>query len=298
MFKWMKLSMVTAGAALLLGAVLFGTDLASYVKSSAGSVRSAVKESVPIEFELRRARDLLDEIIPQMHANVRLIAEEEVELAALKRDIADSAEALADERQRVARLHEMLQQERAGFTISGVRYSREQVRDDLARRFERIKEAEVVLAGKERLQETRERSLAAAVQMQQKIRGRKALLEDKIESLQSQHRLVQAAAAGSSVQLDSSKLAQTEKLIGQIRKRLDVAERVLAREAAFTQPIEIDVISEQELLAQVGDYLEGESASASAEADDEHRDAVPTVNDTSAVEGGEEPAPGSLVSRP
>ena len=42
--------------------------------------------------------------------------------------------------------------------------------------------------------------------------------------LAAKHRLVQAAAVGSRIQVDGSKLAQTSKLLRQIKKRLDVAE--------------------------------------------------------------------------
>lgn len=255
--KWVKRGAVAAVGLTLVGGLLFGDDLVSYVKSSANAVQSTVKGAVPIEFELTRARDLLDEIIPEMHANVRRIATEEVELASLKADIKESNEKLAEERARVAKLRDVVGVELASYRLGGQKYSREQVVDDLSRRFERVKEAEVVLAGKERLLIQREATLAAAENMLRKTQSQKSLLEDKIESLASQHRLVQAAAVGSKVQMDNSKLAQTEKLIGEIKKRLDVAERVLARQSEFVQPIEVSVVDEVDLLAQVDEYLHG-----------------------------------------
>ncbi len=273
--KWAKRGAVAAVGLALVGGLLFGDDLVSYVKSTHHAIRGHVKSNVPIEFELTRARDLLDEIIPEMHANVRRIATEEVELAALKADIEQSTKKLEEERARVAKLRNVVGVELASYRIGGKAYSREQVLDDLSRRFENIKEAEVVLAGKQRLLKQREATLAAAEQMLRKTQSQKALLEDKIESLASQHRLVQAAAVGSKVQMDNSKLAQTEKLIGEIKKRLDVAERVLARESTFVQPIEVSVVDEEDLLAQVDEYLHGPveiEASETASGDSEHDD--------------------------
>jgi len=81
------------------------------------------------------------------------------------------------------------------------------------------------------------------------------MLQDKIESLASQHRLVKAASVGSNIQVDNSKLAQTEKLIAQIKKRLDVAERILAHESQFVQAIPVDSVVEEDLLTQVDDYF-------------------------------------------
>jgi hypothetical protein len=255
--KWIKRGVIATVGLTLVGGLLFGKDLASYVKSSASAVRGSVKSNVPIEFELTRARDLLDEIIPEMRANVRRIATEEVELASLKADIQASSEKLTEERARVAKLRDVVGVELASYRVGGRKYTRDQVVEDLSRRFDRVKEAQSVLAGKQRLLTQREATLAAAEQMLQKTRSQKMLLQDKIESLASQHRLVQAAAVGSRVQMDNSKLAQTEKLIGEIKKRLDVAERVLARESQFVQPIEVSVVDEDDLLAQVDEYLYG-----------------------------------------
>ena len=56
--------------------------------------------------------------------------------------------------------------------------------------------------------------------------------------------------------MDNSKLAQTEKLINQIKKRLDVAERILAHETQFIQAIPVDSIEEEDLLTQVDDYFQ------------------------------------------
>jgi hypothetical protein len=56
--------------------------------------------------------------------------------------------------------------------------------------------------------------------------------------------------------VDNSKLAQTEKLITQIKKRLDVAERILAHESQFVQAIPVDAVVEEDLLTQVDDYFQ------------------------------------------
>jgi chromosome segregation ATPase len=264
-FRLVKYGVAGAVLLVVVGGLLFGRDLHSYVSSSARSVRTAVKDAVPVEFELKRARDLVDDLVPEMQAQVRLIAQQEVEIESLRRELDRSQREIEDERARVQRLRHGLDSAQTQFTFSGLNYSREQVRQDLARRFDWMKEAEVVLAGKQRLLENRERSLVAAIQMLEKTRSQKSLLESQIASLEGQHRLVQAAASGSSFSIDNSKLAQTERLISQIRKQLDVAERVLAHESRFVQPIQVDTIDERDLMAQVDDHLAGrEQLEASA----------------------------------
>ena len=254
--KWLKRSVMVAVGVSLVGGLLFGKDVVSYVRSSAKSVRTVVKDSVPIEFELRRARDLLEEIIPEMHANVRLIAQEEVEVAALNVDIAKSQDSMKEEKLRISKLRDALAEPKVQYCFAGREYPRSYVKEDLANRFERFKESELVFASKKRLLVSRQNSLQAAMQVLEQTRSRKRMLQDKIESLASQHRLVKAASVGSHIQVDNSKLAQTEKLINQIKKRLDVAERILAHESQFVQAIPVDAVVEEDLLTQVDDYFQ------------------------------------------
>jgi hypothetical protein len=214
-----------------------------------------VKDAVPIEFQLRRARDLVDDIIPEMHANIRLIAQQEVEIDALKRDIDQSRQRLADERTQITKLRDSLAGKDESFTFSGVTYTRDQIKDDLARRLDNVKEAELVLSSKERLLANQSKALAVAVQALERTRSQKALLESQIAALASQHKLLQATSAGSTVLVDTSKLAQSERLILEVKKQLDVSERVLAHESRFAQAIKVDAVSEREVLTQAEEYL-------------------------------------------
>lgn len=263
--KLLKRSVIVVAGVTIVGGVLFGRDVASYVRSSAKSVRTVVKDSVPIDFELRRARDLLDEIIPEMHASIKLIAQEEVEVAGLNVSIASSEKSIEEEKVRIAKLRDALAKPQARYCFAGQEFPRSYVKADLANRFDRFKESEVHLASQRRILATRENSLHAAMQLLERTRSRKRTLEDQIESLASQHRLVKAAAVGSHIQVDNSKLAQTEKLIAQIKKRLDVAERVLAHESKFVQAIPVDAVVEADLLTQVDDYFRDKQQLASSD---------------------------------
>ena len=273
--KSLKVAVLTGVGLVVSGGILFGTELGSYVRSSVSSARMVVKDNVPVEFELKRARDLLDDIIPEMQANIRQIAQQEVEINHLRGDLAQSEKSLGEEQMRVAKLRNALDTHQASYRFSGLSYSREQLKEELARRFDRYKEAEVVLAGKRRLLENREKSLTAAVQVLDRTRGQKTLLEDQIESLEAQFRLVQASQVGSKVAIDNSKLAQTEKLISQIKKQLDVAERVLAHEAKFTETIHVDIVNEKDLVAAVDEHFgkknDEDGEAQAAQTDDDGR---------------------------
>ncbi len=254
--RLIKYGSIGAGALVLGGLVFFGPDLVSYAKTSVGQVRQTAKEAVPLEFELARARDLLGEILPELQANIRLIAHEEVEIEQLRDEIDDAQTSLGQEEKRIAKVRYLLDGPDQRFVVAGVRYAREDLSEDLSRSFDRYKEAEIVLAGKQKLLETREQTLASAVRLLEDTRARKLALEDQISALEGQYRLVKAAGSGSRFQIDDTKIAQTDRLIRDIKKRLDVAERALAHEAHFTVAIAFDEpVDEPELLAQIDEYF-------------------------------------------
>lgn len=254
-FKTIKYGLLSAVVLGLAGTVVFGSEVWSYLHSGAHRVRSAVKESVPLEFELARARDTVGEIVPEIHANIRMVAQQEVEIAALREEIAAARQSLTAERGRLAQLRECLGRDSVSFAFAGVTYTRDQVKTELVRRLEMIQESEVVLSGKQRLLENRQSALAAAIQVLDRTRSEKTLLEQQISALESQHRLIQAASVGSGSSIDTSKLAESRKLIAQIKKQLDVAERVLAQESRFLDPMPLEVLDEGQIAKEVDDYL-------------------------------------------
>ena len=264
-FKLIRMGALVAGGALLTGGLIFGSELSSYVRSSARSIRASVRENVPIEFEIRRARDLLDGIGPEIHQSVRAIAEQEVEVAALKRDIEESKLAVLDERTRVQKLRDAVASGQTNFTFGDMSFSRAQITQELARRFNHLKEAQTALATKEQLLESRQKSLLAAQEALENAKSQQSALAAQIEGLEAQHKLVLAASQSSSgapLQLDHSRLAQAKRVIGDIRKHLEVAERVLAHEAKFTPalPAMADAIDEKDLVGQVDAHLSGAAA--------------------------------------
>ncbi len=263
--KWIKRGIVGLVLFLIVGGILFGSELSSYVRSSAKMTQDKVKDAVPIEFELRRAQDLLEDILPEIHANIELIAKEEIEIAVLKKEIQEGEAAIAQQKQRVEKLRNALDKKQSTYTFGGRKYSQQDVTDELAAQFENYKEAELVFASKNKLYETREKSLRAAVQLLEKTKSQKRILASRIKSLEGQHRLLKASAVGTGIHVDNSKLAQTEKLLGQIKKRLDVAERVLAHESKFVQTIPIDQVSADQLVTQVDEYFQQDSGTVATD---------------------------------
>lgn len=250
-WKAIKFGTLTAGVGLLAGGLVLGSDLGSYLRSSCHSMQVSIKDNIPVEFQLRRARDLLDGVGPELHANVRRVAEQEVEIASLKGDLGQSREALAVEKHRIQTLRNCLNTSQTSFTFEGMDFTREQVEHDLSRQFAHFREAEAALKARQQLLESRQQSLAAAMEAMETAKAQKATLEAQVEALEAQYRLVQAASAGTKFQLDGGRLAQAQNVVDDIRKQLAVTEHVLAHEAKFTRPIPVDAVDEKDLLQQV-----------------------------------------------
>lgn len=251
--KVIKLGALTVGGTVLVGVLAFGADFASYMRSSARSVRIAVHDNVPIEFQLRRAHDLLDQIGPEMHDNIRAIAEQEVAVATLKREIAEGQTLAVQERDRVKQLRDAIVANQTTYTFGDLCFTHEQLTQELSRQFTHLKEAQTALSAKRELLDAREKSLAAAEQALENAKAQRATLAAQIEGLEAQYQLVQAASATSDnpVQFDHSKVAQAKKAIEDVRRELAVSERVLAHEAHFTAIVPPEAVSEKDLLSQV-----------------------------------------------
>lgn len=250
-WKAIKFGTLTAGVGLLAGGLVLGSDLGSYLRSSCRTVQVSIKDNIPVEFQLRRARDLLDGVGPQLHENIRRVAEQEVEIASLKGELDQSRLALVDEKHRIQTLRNCLSSAQTSFTFDGVDYTREQVEHDLGRQFAHFRESESALKSRQQLLESRQQALAAAMEAMESAKAQKATLEAQVEGLEAQYRLVQAASSGTEFQLDGGRLAEAQKVVGEIRKQLAVTEHVLAHEAKFTQPIPVDAVDEKDLLRQV-----------------------------------------------
>ena len=115
--------------------------------------------------------------------------------------------------------------------------------------------AERLFDSRKELLNNRRRSLEAAIQKLEKTRLTRVQLEAEIEQLEGHFHLLQAQSAESDFAIDDSKLAKTRQVIKELRKKLDVAQRVLAREAKFVETIPIELIDEGSVVDQVDAYF-------------------------------------------
>lgn len=258
-------------AAMLIAAVggyaIFGTDAGSYLRTTSRSVQQMVKQSVPLEFELRRARDMIDTILPDLQSQVRVIAQEEVEIASLKSEVSRDQSLARRNRNSLKSMRDQLRTQQVSFKTGARELSRQQLTEQLDQRLRRYQQAQVSLASKQKLLQKREDSLAAALEMLDRMRDRKAWLEQKVETLAAQNRLLKASQVQAGKLIDSSQLSGADQLLTEIEKRLAVAQRVLAYEEVEPQADDRPFAVEEEVLSTYDDLF-GETELAETTRDD------------------------------
>src|SRR5690606_12892135 len=95
-----------------------------------------VRDSVPIKWEIKRARDMIRDLKPEIERNVRVVAREEVAVERLAAEIDTKEAMLAKGQSEILRLKGDLESGSTRFVYAGRNYSQEQVREDLANRFQ------------------------------------------------------------------------------------------------------------------------------------------------------------------
>ena len=72
----------------------------------------------------------------------------------------------------------------------------------------------------------------------------------------AQHRLIQSSAVAVDLQVDGRRLRKADHLINDIQRRLDVAQKILARQSDFLDDdTEVTYVDEESLLAEIDEHL-------------------------------------------
>ena len=125
------------GSAIVVGSgvLLVGTSGVSYVRTGYHSLRETIKEQIPLDVEISRARDMITDLQPEIVSNLKVIAREEVEVARLQREVQAKNETLVKSKQAILKLKDDVQSGAKFVSYGGKSWDMEQVKKDLAGRF-------------------------------------------------------------------------------------------------------------------------------------------------------------------
>jgi len=233
-----RIATVAGGAVVVLG--LMGTGLWSYLQTAGQRAVATVKENVPIDFEIDRARRMVGNLVPEIRRTMQIIAQEEVEAERLAAQVQQAERKLAQDRQLVLTLKTDLEAARPKYEYGGKTYTPQQLRQDLAAKFARYQVADENVKTLGGMLQAREQRLAATRQKLDTMVATKQQLEIQVEHLQVRLRQIEIAQAAGDARLDATQVSEARTLIDEIQTRLEVAERVLHAEAAQAGEIAIE----------------------------------------------------------
>lgn len=251
-----KKAVVSFLAVGLLGGLTLGTDACSYVKTAWNRVSGSVERSVPVEFQIDRARQLVADLAPEVRHSMEVIAKEEIELERLGDQIAAEEDKTAKSKRDILRLQADLSDDRDVFHYAGCSYDRADVVEDLSRRFTRHKVADETLEHMKQMRQARLANLDAARQKLTAMMAAQKNLETDIMNLEAKRQLVEVAEASSDVvALDESRLSRAKGLIADIRSKLDVAAKLANADTAYPGEIQLDPAESTDVREQVAGYF-------------------------------------------
>jgi hypothetical protein len=235
--------------------VLFGSDACSYVSTTYHRLTSSVQASVPVEFQIDRARQMVRDLEPEIRRSMHVIAKEEVALEQLNQHI-DANEAKTEKDKRdILRLQADLGKNKEIYRYASRSYSVDEVRQDLSRRFNRFKVADDTLSSMKSMRDARAKNLDAAQQKLAALVNARRKLEVDLQNLEAKRKLVEVAQASSEFVFDDSQLARTKELINDIRTRLDVAAKLANADVNVEFEIPLDEATPSDITDQVAEYF-------------------------------------------
>ena len=259
----LKKSMFVGGGVALLLALLFGRDAFSYVATSVSSVRQMAKDSVPVEYELERAHEMIAGIKPEIRKSMHLIAKEEVEVEKLESRIEKLEDKLVKDEKNLLKLQADFDSGEQYVYYAGHRYNRGQIENDMSNRLARFKTNDATLAKLHKILNARRQSLDSAKLKLDDMVASKRQLEVEVENLQARLKMVEVAKTTSDFNFDDSHLARTRSLLSDIETRIKTEETVLDSYGNFEFEIPVDQGEESsDISNDITAYFQGGRASA------------------------------------
>jgi chromosome segregation ATPase len=223
------------GTALSAGALylVFGTLAPSYVKTAFHKGRHYAKDSVSPQFQIEVARGEIANLEPAIKDNIEALARAEVDVDYLDREIANTRDNLAGEKTKIVALNESL---KTGVRLAGhsrVRYTDDELKNELAHRLDRYHRGVQILEEKNATLKARQQAVEAARKHLNEMAAQKQLLLTKLAGIEAHLKMIEATKATNEFDFDGSALARAKQAVSELEKRLEVLDRKAEMEGRF-----------------------------------------------------------------
>ena len=251
----LKKLILAGGAVTMLSGLSLGTPLWSYGRCATSWLTDTASDAVPLEWEMKRARQMIADLQPEIAKNAKQIAREKIEVAKLEKQLTGVDEALAKSQSDIERLSADLKSGNREYTYAGKTYTCVTVKEDLANRFSRFKTRRETSDKLRQMLTARESSLNSAADRLDAMLASKSQLEVEVENLQARIGALRVAQTSSELSLDDSQLSRTRQLLDEIATRIDVEEETVAVDTQYFGEIDLDEPSNENLLDEISGYF-------------------------------------------
>lgn len=251
----LKTLILAGGAVTLLSGLSLATPLWSYGRCATNWLTDTASDAVPLEWEMKRARQMIDDLQPEIAKNAKQIAREKIEVAKLERQVAQCDEALDKTQSDIERLSADLRSGDQAYTYAGKTYTSVAVKEDLNNRFNRFKTRRETAEKLHQMLTAREASLQSAADRMDAMLASKSQLEVEVENLQARIGALRVAQTSSELSLDDSHLSRTRQLLDEIESRIDVEEETVAIDSEYFGEINLEEGASEDLLDEISNYF-------------------------------------------
>jgi len=216
------IGLALGGAALGL---IFGTAAPSYVSTTFHKARQSVKSSVPVEFEIDRARNEIAALKPVIEDGKEAVVRAEIQAENLQKEIV----ATRDELNREGRALQALNEHRRTGDLhltSGVAYTEKEILNDLAHRMDHYRLVKNILAEKQETLKVLQKNVIAAREGLDAVRNAERDLTVRVEAAQARLNQIKANRASNEFSFDSSAVGQVKKTVSDLETKIEVMSRL------------------------------------------------------------------------
>jgi predicted nucleic acid-binding Zn-ribbon protein len=219
--------------------------------------------------EIRRAEGLIRQIDPQIETCKRDLARAEVDLEELAESVARLEKTVASDERRLRAGVERLKAEPKVVALASSSSGDAMRRTQAG--LERAKDSYVndaaMLKTRRALVERQTKAVVAARERLEAVRLERAALDDQLHMLRTQRLHLEALAAASHrCEIDDSALGRAKEALTGIKKRLDVAQRVLENDLAFHGEPAAAPTASRDIVREIDELFAGEANAAAAPA--------------------------------
>lgn len=258
---------------LLIGGLLFGSNLVPYMQTAANNVRQAAQEHVPVEFQIETAKGQLAKIGPEIKNMVHQIAKEQVQINRLKTDLEQQESRLEASYDEMMTLRSHVESGKKFYTATnGKAYNSSRVKEDLSHRFKLYQTAEKTKEKQAEILTLREKALNAAVAKLDQAKSQQRELEVQIENLIARNRMNEVVETASQINIDNSQLAKTREMLDNLDARISADEEVLNIAPKYYGQIPVNsdsITADSDVLNDMDAYFSKKAAEKKVDTDDD-----------------------------